>query len=121
MMFLLLVRYISGGNGFCTDGSALPGSKDHLPCFWWPTASRSDCESTCNKLEGCVAFDIQVNANCNLRFGSKDALLASPNPSSYGKWWNGSCGNNCKNNYKGAGGKGHCWVKNKGSIIITLR
>ena len=73
----------------------------------------------CNELKGCVAFDIQNNANCNLRFASKDSLLASPNPSGYGKWAKG-CGNNCEANYAGVGGKGHCWVKNKGNLIMSF-
>ena len=68
-------------------------------------------------LDGCVAFDVQVNTQCALRFASKDAALASPNPSGYWNWWQGSCENNCATNYVGRGGiKGRCWVKRKGSF-----
>ena len=82
--------------------------------------SRSDCESMCNKLEGCVAYDIHNHGGyCNVRFESKDTLLASPNQSGYNKWPQG-CGNNCEVNYEGFGGNGHCWVKNKGNLIISF-
>ena len=91
-----------------------------MPCFFSPSRGQTDCECKCNKLEGCVAFDIHYS-NCNLRFGSKNALLASPNPSGYRKFV-GGCGNKCADDYEGGGrgGSGPCWVKNKGNFIMSL-
>lgn len=112
-------KYIDGGTGHCTDGTGRgPNAwSSDLPNLGFTTSSYSDCESACTMLDGCVAFDIQVNEHCQLRFASKNAALASPNPSGYWNWWQGSCENSCENNYVGRGGtNGRCWVKRKGNF-----
>ena len=106
--YLDITIYLDGGAGYCTDG------KTDLSCLIFASTIYAECESACTFHDGCVAFDINVNGNCNLRFGSKNAMLASPNLSQYGKWGAG-CGNNCNINYAGRGGnKGRCWVKKNG-------
>ena len=113
---LVVDNYIDGGPGQCTDGSGRgPNTwSSDLPAFLFTSTSYSDCASACTVLDGCVAFDIQVNDACQLRFASKDSLFASPNPSNYWDWWQGSCENNCGSNYAGRGGaQGRCWIKQK--------
>ena len=110
--------YIDGGRGYCTDGSGGIAHTSDLPCFSFPSTNYSECEAECTKLDKCIAFGIHVDQNCQLRFASKDALLAQPNPSGYRIWWNGGCENNCKTNYAGRGtGPGRCWVKRNGNLV----
>ena len=115
--------YIDGGPGHCSDGgNATTGTSPRLlPCFFFDSSSYSECESACNALEGCIAFDLGKNSKCNLRFPSKAALFAIPDPG-YEKWFQG-CRSDCESNYEGLGGsKGRCWIKFKGNfVLLSLR
>ena len=106
--------YIDGGPGYCADGR---GYGYELPCLYYAGTNYIECESACSKLEGCVAFDIHVNGNCNLHYASKSALNAVSQQGPYAKW-EGGCGDNCQTNYGGSRSpdKGRCWVKRKGNI-----
>ena len=111
--------YTNGGPGQCNDGTERthPAYATDLPCFHCRNIRPSECESACTKLEGCVAYD-NGHGVCQLRFPSKDALKASPNPYDCWKWWDGGCENNCKTSYAGRGGKEQCWVKRKGNLTM---
>ena len=106
-------KYIDGGPGACTDGSTVS-----LPAMYLESGVYLDCESACDSIYGCIAFDVLKNQMCNLRFASNDDLNASPIPQNFRKWPHG-CKNSCQSNYVGSGGvKGRCWIKARGNLVL---
>ena len=108
--------YINAGNGWCDDGSGLT-----MPAVHFKSSSTKDCRSACDNLEKCVAFDINNNENCNMRFLSTKDAKAGGVETGHGVW-EGGCSNACKSTIIGIqfnGEKGSCYAKDKGSILIS--
>lgn len=117
-MFFSATKYRNGGKGYCSDGS----SNKYLPSLYFTSSSYDECESNCNVLADCVAFDVgHVAPSCQLRFSSLTSLRNSPNPQGYTKGEALTCGDNCKTtNIRGRKSSifdpatGTCWIKEKG-------
>ena len=106
-----LDRYTKVGDGYCDDGSGLS-----FPCVYFRSGSVQDCKLACDGLEDCMAFDINNNENCNLRFLSRSLAMKSGVESGLNVWALG-CEDNCNTTIVGkkwGDEQGHCYIKNKG-------
>ena len=116
MFELDLNYYTDAGRGYCDDGSGLT-----FPSVYFKTSDFDACKLACDKLKHCIAFDINNNENCNMRFLSTASAITSGGESGYHVWDQG-CRNNCKATIMGKQfyeEQGRCYIKNKG-IYLTI-